>query len=218
MGSWGMPLCFDLDGTLGHFNGGYQLLREVLGALWGEVPTEAQLRACQGSTDWEIVHELHVAQFGMDLSEAGYRAFEAACLARFEGAFGAEGREPVIYAGIVAGLNALHLQGTAVALVSGNAPSLLAFKARALGVHGDIPLWGSRPGHSRADLIRGALVGCEGPHLYVGDRPHDLQAAREVGLPFLGVGPHVPGDHPVLEPAALSQQLFYAVERVLSGI
>jgi len=195
-----MPLCFDLDGTLGHFNGGYQLLREVLGALWGAEPTEAALRACRGSTDWEIVHELHLGHFEAPLPEAGYRAFEAACLARFEVEFGPGGRRPVIYEGLVADLNDLHLRGVAVALVSGNAPALLAFKARSLGIHGDIPLWGSRPGHSRADLLRLALAGAPGPHLYAGDRPHDLQAARETGLPFLGVGPHVPGDHPILAP------------------
>lgn len=210
-----MPLCFDLDGTLGHFNGGYQLLREVLGTLWGDVPTEAALRACRGSTDWEIVHELHLSRFGADLPEAGYRAFERACLARFEAEFGPGGRRAVVYEGLVTGINELHLRGTAVALVSGNAPELLTFKARALGVHGGIPRWGSRPGHSRADLLRLALEGCAGPHLYAGDRPHDLQAAREAGLPFLGVGSQVPGDHPVLPPECDAGSFHQALRQLI---
>ena len=210
-----MPLCFDLDGTLGHFNGGYALLREVLGELWGEVPTEADLRACRGSTDWEIVNELHRGRFGAPLAPAGYGAFEAACLARFQAEFGPEARRPVIYEGLVTGLNALHLRGVAVALVSGNAPTLLAFKARCLGIDEAIPRWGSRPGHSRADLIRLALAGCEGPHLYAGDRPHDLHAARETGLPFLGVGPHVPGDHPILDPDSAAEALHRAVDQLI---
>ncbi len=210
-----MPLCFDLDGTLGHFGGGYVLLREVLGGLWGEVPTEEALRACKGSTDWEIVDELHLGRFGEGLPLKGYLAFEAACLARFEREFSPGGRSVVVYEGLVAGLNALWRQGRAVALVSGNAPRLLAFKARALGVEAGIPLWGSRPGHSRADLIRLALQGCGGPHLYAGDRLHDLHAARATGLPFLGVGPHVPGEHPVLGPEAGPQDLVSTVERLL---
>lgn len=210
-----MPLCFDLDGTLGHFSGGYVLLREVLGDLWGEAPTEAELRSCQGSTDWEIVDELHLGRFCAGLSEAGYRAFEAACLARFEREFAPGAQAVVIYEGLVAGLNALHQQGRRVALVSGNAPSLLAFKAKALGVAADIPLWGSRPGHSRADLIRLAMEGCEGPHLYAGDRPHDLHAARATGLPFLGVGPYVPGDHPILAPEAYPEALLSTIEQLI---
>lgn len=39
-----MPLCFDLEGTLGTFGGGYVLLREALGELWGQPPGEAELR------------------------------------------------------------------------------------------------------------------------------------------------------------------------------
>lgn len=210
-----MPLCFDLDGTLGHFGGGYVLLREVLGGLWGGAPTEGELRACKGSTDWEIVDELHLGRFGEGLPLKGYLAFEAACLARFEREFGPGGRAVVVYEGLVAGVNALRRQGRPVALVSGNAPGLLSFKARALGVDGGIPLWGSRPGHSRADLIRLALEGCPGPHLYAGDRPHDLHAARETGLPFLGVGPHVPGEHPILEPEAHAQALLSTVDQLL---
>ncbi|HJV23793.1 MAG TPA: HAD family hydrolase [Holophagaceae bacterium] len=210
-----MPLCFDLDGTLGHFSGGYVLLREVLGELWGHLPTEAELRACQGSTDWEIVDELHLGRFGEGLSEEGYRAFEGACLLRFEREFAPGARAAVVYEGLVTGLNTLHRTGRPVALVSGNAPRLLAFKARALGVDAAIPLWGSRPGHSRADLIRLALVGCEGPHLYAGDRLHDLHAARETGLPFLGVGPHVPGAHPILDPEAEAEALLSTVEQLL---
>ncbi len=210
-----MPLCFDLDGTLGHFSGGYVLLREVLGELWGQLPTEAELRACQGSTDWEIVDELHRGRFGEGLSEPGYRDFEAACLARFEREFAPGAQAVVIYTGLVTGLNALHAQGRRVALVSGNAPSLLAFKARSLGIAPEIPLWGSRPGHTRADLIRLALAGCAGPHLYAGDRPHDLHAARELGLPFLGVGPYVPGDHPVLAPETETEAFHRALEGLL---
>lgn len=211
-----MPLCFDLDGTLGHFSGGYVLLREVLGGLWGEVPTEAQLRSCTGSTDWEIVDELHRQRFGQGLPLEGYHAFEAACLARFEAEFAPGARQAVVYEGIVAGVNGLWRDRKPVALVSGNAPRLLRFKAEALGLDPGIPLWGSRPAHTRADLIRLALEGCGGPHLYAGDRPHDLHAAREVGLPFLGVGPYVPGDHPVLPPEA-GEAHFHAALRALGA-
>lgn len=212
-----MPLCFDLDGTLGHFRPGYELLRLALGELWGEVPTIEELRACKGSTDWEIVDELHRLRFGQGLEDEAYADFEARCLARFEATFHPEGRLPVAYAGLVEGLTRLLDRGHPVWLVSGNAPSLLVFKARALGVDPRIPLMGSRPRHSRADLIRAALEGCPGPHLYVGDRPHDLLAAREAGVPFLGVGEAVPGEHPLLSAEAEAGHLVEAVEALVLG-
>ena len=144
-----MPLCFDLDGTLGHFSSGFVLLREALGGLWGQAPTPEELGRCGGSTDWEIVE--------------------------------------------------------------------LAFKAETLGIDPAIPRLGSLPRHDRAGLIRRALEGCPGPHLYVGDRPHDLAAAQEAGVPFLGIGGAVPGGHPVLDAAAEADQLVEAVEALLSG-
>lgn len=61
----------DLDGTLGSFGGGYVLLRQALGELWGQEPSAAELQACAGSTDWEIdrakprLHEVAVAREGV---------------------------------------------------------------------------------------------------------------------------------------------------------
>lgn len=211
-----MPLCFDLDGTLGHFSSGYVLLREALGELWGEAPTVEELRRCGGSTDWEIVGELHRMRFGFALSETAYAEYEQACVARFQSAFGPGGLAPAAYTGILEGLHRLAARHR-VWLVSGNAPALLAFKASALGVDPAIPLLGSLPHHDRADLIRRALEGCSGPHLYVGDRPHDLAAAREAGVPFLAIGAAVPGDHPVLEAEAEADHLVRTVELLLAG-
>jgi phosphoglycolate phosphatase-like HAD superfamily hydrolase len=51
----------------------------------------------------------------------------------------------------------------------------------------------------------------------VGDRPHDRLAAEAAGVPFLGVGPLVPGDHPVLDPAAEAEHLVRAVAAILSS-
>ena len=192
-----MPLCFDLDGTLGHFSSGFVLLREALGELWGAAPTAEELGRCGGSTDWEIVDELHRMRFETGLEESTYEAYEAACLGRFRATFVPGGREAVGYAGIIGALHRLA-ERHPVWLVSGNAPNLLAFKADILGIDPAIPRLGSLPRHDRTDLLRRALRGCPGPHLYVGDRPHDLAAARTAGLPFLGVGGAVPGDHPNL--------------------
>ncbi|HEX9010907.1 MAG TPA: haloacid dehalogenase-like hydrolase, partial [Holophagaceae bacterium] len=196
-----MPLCFDLDGTLGHFSSGFVLLREALGGLWGGAPTAEELGRCGGSTDWEIVDELHRMRFGLPLTEAGYAAYERACVARFQAAFAPGGLAPAAFAGILEGLHCLAARHR-VWLVSGNAPALLAFKAEALGIDPAIPRLGSLPRHDRAGLIRRALEGCPGPHLYVGDRPHDLAAARAAGVPFLGIGGAVPGDHPALDPGS----------------
>lgn len=210
-----MPLCFDLDGTLGTFGGGYVLLREALGEIWGRAPTPAELRACRGSTDWEIVDELYRSRFGTGLKNRAYEEFEAACFARFCATFHPEGKLPVAFQGIIEGLHQLVERGHPVCLVSGNVPSVLSFKAAALEIDERIHRLGSLPRCSRADLIRMAMADCAGPHLYVGDRPHDREAAGQVGVPFLGIGDAVPGDHPILSVEAEAVNLVLTVERII---
>lgn len=209
-----MPICFDLDGTLGHFSSGFVLLREALGGLWGAMPTVEELGRCCGSTDWEIVDELHRMRFGLGLDESGYAAYEAACLARFREAFAPGASQAVGHGGVLEGMHRLAATHR-VWLVSGNSPDLLAFKAEVLGIDPAIPRLGSLPRHNRTDLLKRALHGCPGPHLYVGDRPHDLAAARAAGLPFLGIGDRVPGGHLNLAPDAAADHLIAAVEATL---
>lgn len=211
-----MPLCFDLDGTLGSFGGGYLLLRQALGELWGQEPTAEELQGCGGSTDWEIVDELHRRRFGHPLEVAAYEAYDHACLERFRATFHPEGRSPIVHQGIVDGMARLVDAGHRVWLVSGNTPKVLDFKANALGVDTRVPRLGSLPHLNRAGLILQALEGCAGPHLYVGDRPHDRDAAAEAGVPFLGVGEAVPGEHPILSAEAEAEHLVMAVERLLN--
>ncbi len=210
-----MPLCFDLDGTLGSFGGGYLLLRQALGELWGGEPSAEQLQACKGSTDWEIVDELHRERFGSPLDLQGYEAYDRACLARFEATFHPKGRSPIVHQGIVTGMTHLVDAGHCVWLVSGNTPRVLDFKARMLGVDIRVPRLGSLPHLDRVGLILRALEGCRGPHLYVGDRPHDRDAATQAGVPFLAVGEAVPGPHPILGAEAEAGALVGAVERLL---
>ena len=210
-----MPICFDLDGTLGHFASGFVLLREALGELWGGAPTAEDLARCGGSTDWEIVDDLHRQRFRRPLDEAGYAAYEAACVSRFRQAFGPGGRRPVAFPGLLEGLHRLAVRHP-VWVVSGNAPGLLAFKTAALGVDPRIPQLGSLPRHDRPGLLRRALEGCPGPHLYLGDRPHDRAAAEAAGIPFLGVGSQVPGPHPVLPEDASADAVAAAVAGALA--
>lgn len=209
-----MPICFDLDGTLGHFSSGFVLLREALGGLWGATPTVEELERCGGSTDWEIVDELHRMRFGSGLDEAAYAAYGTACVARFRAVFAPGGQEAVGFRGVLEGMHRLAATHR-VWLVSGNAPELLAFKADVLGIDATIPRLGSLPRHDRTDLLKSALRGCPGPHLYVGDRPHDLAAARAAGLPFLGIGAAVPGAHMNLTRDAAADHLIAAVEATL---
>ena len=210
-----MPICFDLDGTLGHFSSGFVLLREALGGLWGTAPTAEELGRCGGSTDWEIVDELHRMRFGAGLDEATYAAYETACVGRFRAAFAPGGRSADAYSGVLGGLHRLAATHR-VWVVSGNAPRLLDFKAEMLGIDAAIPRLGSLPRHDRTDLLKRALRDCPGPHLYVGDRPHDLAAARAVGLPFLGIGPAVPGEHRSLPAEAEIEAVLVAVAASLS--
>ncbi|MBI4911890.1 MAG: HAD family hydrolase [Acidobacteria bacterium] len=213
-----MPICFDLDGTLGHFGGGYTLLREALGELWGGEPGSEELRRCAGSTDWEIVEELHRNRFGRDLEEAHYLEFQEACLSRFEGAFppGASGH--AVFTGPLGALRGLRARGFSVAIVSGNAPRLLDFKLERLGVPPEVPRIGSLPRLSRSALLLRMVAGCRGPHAYLGDRPHDAEAAQAAGIPFVGVGDRVPGDHPVLPEAADPEAFLQVLAPGLSGL
>lgn len=211
-----MPLCFDLDGTLGSFGGGYLLLRETLAELWGAPVEKAELDACAGSTDWEIVDELHRLRHGRGLGDADYASFEAACLAKFEATFHARGRAPLPHAGLIEGLGLLLERGHDLWLVSGNTPKVLDFKAEALKLDSRIHRLGSLPRHDRAGLIRFALARGTAPHLYAGDRPHDREAAMTAGVPFLAVGDAVPGDHPILAPHAEAAALVEAVEGLLA--
>ena len=187
-----MPICFDLDGTLGSFSGGYLLLRQALGELWGEEPSAAELLACFGSTDWEIVEELHCSRFGRTLDEGHYDAYQDGCLRRFSAAFPASPPSHIVFPGIVAALEQLRASGVPVAVVSGNAPKILDFKLERLGLRTGVPRIGSLPRRDRSALLAYSIEGCRGPHLYVGDRPHDLEASRRAGVPFLGVGDRVP--------------------------
>ena len=214
-----MPICFDLDGTLGHFGGGYALLRQALGDLWGEAPGREELGRCGGSTDWEIVEELHRNRFAVPFEEAHYDTFQHRCLVHFQEAFPDGSGAQLSHPGILEGLHRLAQQGLPVAVVSGNAPLLLEFKLARLGVAKGLPRLGSLPRLARTELLRRALAGCRGPHLYLGDRPHDLRAAREAGIPFIGVGDLVPGAHPSLPAEATADQVLATVERVLrSGV
>ena len=214
MRSWTMPICFDLDGTLGHFSSGFVLLREALGEIWGQTPTVEELRRCTGSTDWEIVDELHQMRFGCGLDEARYLAYEAACVTRFREVFTLGTQEAVSYRGVLDGMHQLAATHQ-VWIVSGNAPGLLAFKSEVLGIDPAIPRLGSLPRHDRTGLLKRALREAPGPHLYVGDRPHDLAAAQAAGLPFVGIGEAVPGDHPSLPPDTEAEHLIAAIEAAL---
>lgn len=211
-----MPICFDLDGTLGHFSSGFVLLREALGKVWGQQPTAEELKRCTGSTDWEIVDELHQMRFGRGLDEAGYSAYETACVARFREVFTPGAQTAVGYRGVLEGMHRLA-STRQVWIVSGNAPGLLAFKTEVLGIDAAIPRLGSLPRHDRTALLKRALLEAPGPHLYVGDRPHDLAAAQAAGLPFLGIGELVPGDHLSLSPDTEAEHLVSAIEAVLGA-
>lgn len=211
-----LPICFDLDGTLGHFSSGFVLLREALGLVWGQTPTVEELRLCRGSTDWEIVDELHHMRFGRGLDETGYSTYETACVDRFREVFIPGGQSAVAYRGVLEGMHRLAATRQ-VWIVSGNAPGLLAFKTEVLGIDPAIPRLGSLPRHDRADLLRRALREGAGPHLYVGDRPHDLVAAQAAGLPFVGIGEAVPGEHRSLSPDIEADHLVAAVEAALKS-
>jgi phosphoglycolate phosphatase-like HAD superfamily hydrolase len=209
-----MPICFDLDGTLGSFGGGYVLLRQALGELWGEEPSAEELRDCAGSTDWEIVEELHQVRYGRPLEESHYDAYQAGCLKRFQAAFPSTPPAHRVFEGLVGALEDLHSAGVPTAVVSGNAPRVLDFKLEVLGLGTHVPRIGSLTGQDRTALLRLCMAGCRGPHLYVGDRPHDLEAAVRAGIPFLGVGERVPEAEISVPPEARKEEVLGWIARL----
>lgn len=212
-----MPICFDLDGTLGSFGGGYLLLRQALAELWGWEPSAEELGACAGSTDWEIVEELHRARFGGPLDPGHYAAYQEGCLRRFAAAFPAAPPAHQAFPGLVATVHALAAAGVAVAVVSGNAPRVLDFKLERLGLDPTLPRIGSLPGLDRAALLARVREADGGPHLYVGDRPHDLEAARRNRMPFLGVGGRVPEASVCVAPEAGPEEVLARIQALLQG-
>lgn len=212
-----MPICFDLDGTLGSFGGGYRLLREALGELWGAEPSAEELHACTGSTDWEIVDELHRLRFGRPLPAPDYLAYEAGCLRRFMATFPDDPPAHQSFPGLLAALRVLHRSGVPVAVVSGNAPRVLDFKLARLDVDAGLPRLGSLPGLDRTALLARSRAADGGPHLYVGDRPHDLDAAQRNGMPFLGVGARVPEAPIRVSPEADAQEVLAHIQALVLG-
>jgi phosphoglycolate phosphatase-like HAD superfamily hydrolase len=212
-----MPICFDLDGTLGSFGGGYVLLRQALGELWGMDPSPEELHACAGSTDWEIVEELHRARFGRPLEEDQYHSYQEGCLRRFVAAFPPAPPAHAVFPGLVGSVAGLMAQGRPAAVVSGNAPRVLDFKLSRLGLGPALPRIGSLPGKDRAALLAHGLEGCPGPHLYVGDRPHDLEAANKTGIPFLGVGERVPDADVSVSQDATTEEVLHWIGRLTAA-
>ena len=51
----------------------------------------------------------------------------------------------------------------------------------------------------------------------MGPRPHDREAARSAGVPFLGVGEAVPGEHPLLSVQAEAEHLVIAIREILKN-
>ena len=98
-----------------------------------------------------------------------------------------------VTAGVVELLHDLRTRGILVAIATGDWRESITFKLRAAGIpFDDLPLVSSSEHHCRKDIITAAVEQAGGSleeAVYVGDGVWDLRACRQLGIPFLGVGP-----------------------------
>ena len=178
---------FDLDGTLADpFEGIAGCTRHALRALGEDVPADARLRRCIGPPLREVFQDL-LPTARPDRVEAAVRLYRE----RFDARGIYENR---VYAGIPALLADVRSEGWRAFVVTSKPQPIASRVLRHLeladffeGVHGS-GLDGTRS--RKAELFAHALASERlAPHeaIAVGDRRHDVEGARAVGIDAIGV-------------------------------
>lgn len=189
---------FDIDGTLTRGVGlGTRCYFDALQETFSIPSVERDLRAYGQSTDRGILHEAVLRALGRAPERGETIAFEARYVASLERALvdAPQAYRPVdgatrVMQALVAG------GGWCVAIATGNWRRAAALKLATAGI--DAPSVGAHAedGRARSEVLWAAVsrmrvaLGDEPLEdvVYVGDQPWDLEAARDVGAGFVGIG------------------------------
>ncbi|MFO8072031.1 MAG: HAD hydrolase-like protein [Polyangia bacterium] len=187
---------FDIDGTLlgapdSEPSAGFAAMNCAAEELTGKRPYEDVLQFA-GRTDVQIARamlelggEREPARERVDLLLARYLELLAENV---------KNRPYVVLGDPRAAVGSLESAGAAVGLGTGNLRSGGLIKLYSAGIDGlfDMSLGGyGDDGHSRAEVLAAGARRCdpsgESPVVIVGDTPHDVWAAHEIGAPCVGV-------------------------------
>jgi len=191
-----MIVVFDVDGTLVDSGGvDNRCFDEAFLEATGTPLLTEQWMAMQEVTAKAIVHQV----FPDDDAEALARkeqAVQAGYLARLHAA---GRREPTAFRPVPGALAQLALlremPGLDLAIATGDWHDTIAYKLKLAGFNlSGIPIATASERYRRSEIIRLA-VERTGRDLrdavYVGDGLWDLRATRQLGIPFIGIGPRI---------------------------
>lgn len=183
---------FDIDGTLtlgtSHFKAFVRALEETCGFAG----VSANWQDYRHPSDSGIVAQVSRQQRGRRLTAREVRSFKRRYLALLREAC----ETATAVSGSEAFLRRLKTQGWCVAYATGNWRVTARCKLSAAGLPTrSIPLSGADDGESRVEILRAAVAlarvrsGCRRFRRVVsfGDATWDLEAARALGLPFIGL-------------------------------
>jgi phosphoglycolate phosphatase-like HAD superfamily hydrolase len=185
---------FDIDGTLTQGTSHFEtcFLRAVR-LEFGVDGLSPRLRDYPLASDSGILRHILISRLGREASPVHLDRFKARYLgllvAQMTEARGVPGaREAMAWLDSEAGWK--------LALATGNWHDAGRAKMKAAGLDGaSLPLAGAEDAESREAILRTSLLRAQVHYgrerfertVYVGDGPWDVEAAREVGLPFVGL-------------------------------
>jgi beta-phosphoglucomutase-like phosphatase (HAD superfamily) len=177
---------FDLDGTLIDSTViDHQCFLETFEAEFGLPAMAADWRSYPHQTDRGLTHEFLRGAWSRDPNEAEIARHRAAFIARLRG------QAVVLHEirGARAFIDFIQERGWKVALATGSWSDSAKLKLDLAGFPADLPLACCDNCVSREEILQQAIGNGQHSRIVVfGDGPWDVTAARNLNLPFVGIG------------------------------
>ncbi|MCI5802306.1 MAG: HAD family hydrolase [Oscillospiraceae bacterium] len=174
-------VAFDMDGTLNRIELFIiPTFREVMRKFAGRESDDGLVMSLMGCVEQEIYQSVlpdypleRMEEFFKMVYEAEFRYID-----QYHGSFD----------GVPEMLKKLHSEGYVLAVCSNGAPEYVEYITRALDIHQYFTyLKGSENNVGKAQNLAAVLEDLKpSAAVMVGDRSHDMEAARENGIPFIG--------------------------------
>jgi phosphoglycolate phosphatase-like HAD superfamily hydrolase len=189
---------FDIDGTLTATSAvDGQCFVQALDEVWGVRDVEPDWSVYPHCTDRGIAGHVFRQAFGRRVKSAEVAALRERFVALLRQALGADAGRFRQTPGAEAALAALGCEGCPVGIATGGfrRSARLKLAAAGLDVRG-IPFASSEDGLSRESIVRRAVRRVEaawdgdprGEVVSIGDGVWDVRTARNLGIPFVGIG------------------------------